>query len=156
MNELQGRATLQELYIKHVQNTATVPTGWNTSESGAGIINVARLLDTTTLPNRNTFVGQSWNNWRRRTAEEILYIIYENTDPGVIRERLQNMNARNTFEQIGQEFINLILGIEQGFEDFKVAAESAVNDAEDAVKEFIDDVEDAASDVVNTILGWLP
>ncbi|HHT9145934.1 MAG: S8/S53 family peptidase [Candidatus Brocadiaceae bacterium] len=156
MNELQGRATLQELYIKHVQNTATVPTGWNTSESGAGIINVARLLDTTTLPNRNTFVGQSWNNWRRRTAEEILYIIYENTDPVVIRERLQNMNARNNFEQIGQEFINLILGIEQGFEDFKVAAESAVNDAEDAVKEFIDDVEDAASDVVNTILGWLP
>lgn len=158
INGLNGRAVLQELFLKHIQNTATVPAGWNTNESGAGILNVERLLDTATLPSLSTFSGQDWNNWLRKTNNELFYKMFEDSDPVILRKRLKeflNENDPNTIlDQFGQEMINLFMGIENAVEDMKESVEETSRQAQDLVEEAVDNVNDFVSDTLGTVAGW--
>jgi thermitase len=158
VNGLNGRAVLQELFLKHIQNTATVPPGWNTNESGAGILNVERLLDTTTLPSLSTFTGQDWNNWQRMTNNEIFYKMFEDSDPVVLRKRLKDFlntgEPDDIIDEFGQEMLNLFMGIEDAFEDMKESAEKAGREAQDLVEDTVDNVNDFVSDTLGTIAGW--
>ena len=158
INGLNGRAVLQELFLKHIQNTATVPAGWNTNESGAGILNIERLLDTATLPSLSTFTGQDWNNWFRKTNNELFFKMFEDSDPVILRKRLKefmNENDPDTmFDRFGQEMINLFMGIENAVEDMKESVEKTGREAQDLVEEAVDNVNDFVSDTLGTVAGW--
>ena len=158
INGLNGRAVLQELFLKHIQNTATVPAGWNTNESGAGILNIERLLDTATLPSLSTFTGQDWNNWSRKTNNELFFKMFEDSDPVILRKRLKefmNENDPDTmFDRFGQEMINLFMGIENAVEDMKESVEKTGREAQDLVEEAVDNVNDFVSDTLGTVAGW--
>lgn len=160
INGLNGRATLQELFLAHVQSTVTITTrgGWNTSLNGAGILNVQNLLDPTTLPNLATFSGRNWNNWARRTAMELLFDMYENTDPVIVRERLQNLvNTSDPvafMEQFGQEVLNMLVAIPDAFDKLGDAMNESASAAGDTIEEVVEAVEDFVSDPIGTIAGW--
>ena len=157
INGLNGRATLQELFLAHMERTATVPANWNTDKSGAGIVNVGRLLRNDTLPNLTTFRGRDWNNWARRTHLELLYMMYEDSDPVVLRERFQNFlntDDNETIEAIGQEIINIFMKVQGAVEDFTASVEAVGDDAEEFIEDAVEAVKDVASEVVGTVAGW--
>jgi hypothetical protein len=158
INGLNGKAVLQELFLKHMQNTATVPAGWKTNESGAGILNVERLLDTATLPSLSAFRGQDWNNWARKTNNELFYKMFENSDPVILRKRLKifldTSDPDDILNKFGQEMINLFMGIENAIEDLKGSVEETGRQAEELVEDTVDNVNDFVSDTLGTIAGW--
>ena len=155
---LNGRATLQEFFLAHVRTTVSTPHGWNTNLNGSGILNVQNLLNPTTLPNTATFTGANWNNWMRRTSLELLYDMYENSDPVVVRERFQefvNTNDPVSFmEQFGQEILNILVAVPDAFNRMGDAINAAANEAEDIIEDVVEEVTDLVSDAIGTVAGW--
>lgn len=158
INGLDGRATLQELFLSHLQRTATVPRNWRTNESGAGILNVQNLLDRTTLPDLQAFRGREWNNWRRRTTMELLYTQFENSDPVVVRERLGDLlnsaNPEDLIKAWGQEILNAFMAVENAMEDFKEATEKTAEEAKEIIEDTVDKVGDVVSDTVSAVVNF--
>ena len=94
LNRMNGIATLQELFLQHMKETATphqLP--GNTNENGAGILNVQGLLNPATLPDQSNIQIADWNNWLRITTMEVFYDIFENTDPVVVRRKMELGNV---------------------------------------------------------------
>lgn len=156
---LNGRATLQEVFLSHIQRTATLPNGWNSAESGAGILNIRNLLDATTLPNLANFNGRSWNNWVRKTTLELLYQMYENTDPVVVRERFQRFfnvdNLEEFIEKFGQEIFETFMKVKDAASDFVEGLRRTAAEAEEVLERVVEKVKDVLSDAVTTFTGWL-
>jgi subtilisin family serine protease len=155
---LDGRATLQELFLQHIKETARIPGDWKTDESGAGIIDIESLLDTATLPDFGSIPGRSWIDWTRMTAIEILYLFYENTDPAVVRERLESLfgssDMDSLMENFGQEIVNTFMAVNDVAEKFGAATEAAANDIEEAIEDVVEEAKDFISDPVGTVAGW--
>jgi hypothetical protein len=163
---LQGRATLQELLMEHVESTARTPVLWDTNAYGPGIINVERLLNRATLPDLATFQGRDWNTWERQSNMELLYTLFENTDPVVLRERGETIFApEGDFEQVmadlGAEIIRMLMAVEESYEIVKTVMESGLDAAgevveniENAVENVVDAVVDTVSNTLKAIAGW--
>lgn len=158
ISELGGRATLQELYLAHLQASARVPSGWKTDESGAGILDVERLLDRSFLPDPATFRGQDWNTWRRRSAMELCYLVFEHTDPAVVRARIENLfnvpSADAFMNQFGIEVMHLVMGIGNVATLLGRAMDETAQDVETTLEDIVDAVKDAASEALDVIASW--
>jgi len=156
---LNGSALLQEAFLHHVKSTARVPLNWNVNNNGVGIINVQALFSPNSLNNAlsTNFQGEDWNNWKRKENMELLYGLYENIDPVIIKERLERYlsiaNIEMFMDKVGNELFTLIQESEDMYNDFSSIVNEASNDIEETVEDFMDKVGNVASKTLKLIFG---
>jgi Subtilase family len=155
---LDGRANLQDLFLQHIQATARTVDDWNTDESGAGIINIQSLLNPATLPDFDSVPERNWLDWTRMTAMELLFLFYENTDPEVVRERLETLfgssDLPSLMENFGQEIVNTFMAANDVAEKFERATEAAGDEIGDAIENVVEEAKEFVSDAIGTVTGW--
>jgi len=163
LQQYQGGPKLAEVYKHMIMATARTPSGWDTTQSGAGIVNVTDLL-AAALPAASDVPGRDWSHYDATSEEAILrsqlgmpnqnyYLAalakWFNTTVADVTERL---------EEFGTEIMSLLAQVPGAFDDFKAAVEAEAQAAEDAAQDAVDNVVDAVSDfcsdVVGTVMGW--
>src|SRR3954453_2297634 len=163
LQQYQNDRKLAEVYRHVIQTTAHVPLGWDTSESGAGIVNVTNLLDGA-LPAADQVACRNWSTYDATSEEQILRSQLGDPQHNYYVAALAKWFDTTAAEvgarlsEYGTEIMNLLDQVPGAFEDFKAAveaeAQSATDAAHDAVDDVVDAVSDFCSDVVGTVMGW--
>ncbi len=160
----QDGPKLSEVFRTLIQSTARVPTGWNTSESGAGILHVTNLLNAA-LPAAAAVGGRDWSTYDASTEEDILRTQLGNPNQNAflaVLARLFNSTVAEVaarMEEFGSEVMVLLATAPGAFDELKNAVEAEAQASQDAAAEAVDNVVDAVtdfcSDVAGTVMGWL-
>ncbi len=164
IQQYQGGPKLAEVFRHIIRSTARVPPGWDTNESGAGIIDVTATLNAA-LPAAAAVTGRrNWSNYNAASEEQILSTQLGSPSQNAFvaaLARLFNATVAEVsarLEEFGSEVLTLLETTEGAFEELKNAVEAEAQGAQEAAQEAVDNVvdtiSDAASDVVGTVMGW--
>lgn len=163
LQRYQNGPKLAEVFRNLIQSTARVPNGWNTSESGAGIIHITNLLNAA-LPAGGAVAGTDWSNYDASSEEDILRSQLGNPNQNVFLAALARLfnstvaEVTARMDEFGTEVMSLLATAPGAFDELKSAVDAEAQAAQDAAQEAVDNVVDAVtdfcSDVAGTVMGW--
>jgi hypothetical protein len=163
LQQYQNGPKLAEVFRNLIQSTARTPTGWDTSETGAGIIHITNLLNAP-LPAANAVTGRNWTNYDASTEADILRTQLGNPNQNAFLAALARLFNSTVAEvaarmgEFGSEVMTLLETVPGAFDEFKNTVESEAQAAQAAAEEAVDNVVDAVndfcSDVAGTVMGW--
>jgi hypothetical protein len=150
--------------FRHViRSSARVPPGWDTAESGAGIIDVTAMLNAP-LPAAAAVIGRNWANYAAASEEQIVATQLGSPNQNAFLAALARLfnstvaEVEERLQEFGGEVMTLLETTEGAFEELKNAveaeAQAAQETAQEAVDNVVDAISDAASDVAGTVMGW--
>ena len=148
LQQYQERASLQEVFKLLLRRTARNPgvlpapgdTGdinrdlvytWNTSQFGAGILNVEALL-AAPLPSAEEASTVNPDDWVHTTWTDIMYGRFHDLDPQQIEGRLSSFFAgaggelNASLDQFGAELTQVLMNAEAAYEAFGNQAASGI------------------------------
>jgi subtilisin family serine protease len=163
IQQYQGGPKLAEVFRRVIRSTARVPPGWDTNESGAGIIDVTAMLNAP-LPAAASVVSRNWANYDAASEEQILATQLGSPNQNAFLAALARLfnstvaEVEERLQEFGGEVMTLLETTEGAFEELKNAVEAEAQAAQEAAQEAVDNVVDAigdaASDVAGTAMGW--
>lgn len=149
---------LQHVFVELLRNTARRPTGWDTANFGAGIIDAAALLAAPLPPLASLPV---WNGTFNFTPiAELICRGVTGLTCAQVRARLALMlnvapaALDGWMEQYGLELQRALLEGEQAAEQFKNVLETTASNVQEAVESVVDEVVDGVSNALSTAAGW--
>jgi hypothetical protein len=173
---LAGRATLQDLFRKHLRDTARRRPWWDVGLDGPGILDLRGLMDKNKMPD-----PQGFSSPIREAIGDFFGKVDPTAPPGSRYtppkwvKAIFGDDAENMVDQFGDEIITAVMSnpvlaslaqaVEAAAEAVENAAEDAVNAVGDAVEEagealgvvveeFIDTAVDTLSDTADKVAGW--
>jgi thermitase len=163
IQQYQVGPKLAEVFRHVVRSTARVPGGWDTNESGAGIIDVTAMLNAP-LPAAAAVVSRNWANYNAASEERILATQLGTPNQNAYLAALARLfnstvaEVQARLQEFSGEVMTLLQTTEGAFEELKNAVEAEAQAAQEAAQEAVDNVvdaiSDACSDVVGTVMGW--
>jgi subtilisin family serine protease len=158
LSSLHNDQRLVDVFRAHVKKTVNTPSSWDRNVNGAGILNVEALLNDN-FPKTNNIVARTeWQRWQETSAQEILYNLFENSDPVIIRQRLKlffaDMDVDEVMADFGQEVIKLLMETSQAIEQIQSAIDAAQTDVEEHIDNAIDTLTDFASVPLGSVAQW--
>lgn len=163
IQQYQGGPRLAEVFRHLISATAHVPPGWNTNESGAGIIDVSALLNAA-LPAAGTVAARNWAAYDAATEEQILATQLGSPNQNAFLTALATLfnttvaEVSARLQEFGSEVLTLIGTTEGAFEELRNAVEAEAQAAQEAAQEAVDNVvdaiSDASSDALGIVMGW--
>jgi hypothetical protein len=148
LDQYKGKASLQEVFKLMLRRTARNPGvlaapgamgdvnadrvyAWNTTQYGAGILNIQGLLEAP-LPRPDEASTVNPDDWAHTTWNEIMYGRFHDLDPQQIEGRLHTFfqqaraNLDATMDQFGAELTELVMNAEHAYTAFGLQAATTV------------------------------